>query len=156
MAKTASGTASSSESPSTSVIEGGGAGIELDPYLGIKANPNSNPNPNPNGKTDPALEPEPQSNTNININTNIIDTDPDGSPVKDPAPHGQDGEDEDASQPPHKYGWRFYAIYSSLIASSLLSALDGSIVSTALPTIAETLDMGANSVWAANIYFLTG
>lgn len=69
---------------------------------------------------------------------------------------GKEGEgDADAAQP-QKYGWRFYAIYSSLIAATVLSALDGSIVSTALPTIAETLDLGSNAVWVANVYFLTG
>jgi len=55
-----------------------------------------------------------------------------------------------------RYTWRFYTIYASLIAATVLSALDGSIVSTALPTIAETLDLGGNAVWVANVYFLTG
>lgn len=57
---------------------------------------------------------------------------------------------------PQQYGWRFYAVYSGLIAATLLSALDGSIVSTALPTIASTLDLGPDYVWVANVYFLTG
>lgn len=56
----------------------------------------------------------------------------------------------------HHYGWRFYAVYSGLIAATLVSALDGSIVATALPTIAATLDSGPNYVWIANVYFLTG
>ncbi|KAK1758833.1 major facilitator superfamily domain-containing protein [Echria macrotheca] len=63
-------------------------------------------------------------------------------------------EQETASQ--QQYNWRFWAIFGSLVAATLLSALDGSIVSTALPTIAETLDMGPDSIWAANVYFLTG
>jgi len=56
----------------------------------------------------------------------------------------------------HHYGWRFYAVYSGLIATTLLSALDGAIVATALPTIAATLETGPNYVWVANVYFLTG
>ena len=62
---------------------------------------------------------------------------------------------QDPAQP-SQYDWRFYAIFGSLIAATLLSALDGAIVSTALPTIAETLDLGSNAVWVANVYFLTG
>jgi len=57
---------------------------------------------------------------------------------------------------PHVYGWRFYAVFSGLVATTLLSALDGAIVATALPTIAATLDLGPNYVWVANIYWLTG
>ncbi|KAK3385170.1 major facilitator superfamily domain-containing protein [Podospora didyma] len=67
-----------------------------------------------------------------------------------------DTADEGDTAAPVKYNWRFWAIFASLVAATLLSALDGSIVSTALPTIAETLDMGPDSVWVANVYFLTG
>jgi hypothetical protein len=43
---------------------------------------------------------------------------------------------------PHEYCRRFYAIFANLIATTLLSAPDGSIVSTALPTISQTLKHG--------------
>lgn len=55
-----------------------------------------------------------------------------------------------------QHGWRFWAVFAALVAATLLSALDGSIVATALPTIARSLDAGPSYVWIANIYFLTG
>jgi MFS family permease len=63
-----------------------------------------------------------------------------------------------ASDEPEKthYGWRFWAVFAGLVGATLLSALDGSIVATALPTIARALDAGPSYVWVANIYFLTG
>lgn len=76
------------------------------------------------------------------------------------SPSDQDQSDlpdpNDPEEAPHVYGWRFYAIFGGLIATTLLSALDGAIVATALPTIAATLDLGPNYVWVANIYWLTG
>ena len=88
-----------------------------------------------------------------------ITTTPDAADAAEAADAGTTTTDptaqQDATQPP-QYDWRFYAIFGSLIAATLLSALDGSIVSTALPTIAETLDLGSNAVWVANVYFLTG
>ncbi|KAL2130489.1 hypothetical protein VTI74DRAFT_6343 [Chaetomium olivicolor] len=54
------------------------------------------------------------------------------------------------------YGWRFWAVFVGLVAATLLSALDGSIVATALPTIARELNAGPSYVWIANVYFLTG
>lgn len=56
----------------------------------------------------------------------------------------------------HVYSWGFWAVFAGLVATTLLSALDGAIVATALPTIAETLHLGPNYVWVANIYWLTG
>ncbi|KAK8001223.1 hypothetical protein PG991_013445 [Apiospora marii] len=54
-----------------------------------------------------------------------------------------------------KRGWRFWAIFSGLCLSALLSALEGAIVSTALPTMSSELQSGANYVWVINVYFLT-
>jgi len=54
------------------------------------------------------------------------------------------------------YGWQFWAVFAALVAATLLSALDGAIVATALPTIALSLDAGPSFVWIANVYFLTG
>lgn len=62
------------------------------------------------------------------------------------------GENDSAS---FKRDWRFWMIFSGLTLSALLSALEGSIVSTALPTISAELDSGENYVWIINIYFLT-
>ncbi len=52
-------------------------------------------------------------------------------------------------------GWRVWLIFSGLAVSALLSALEGSVISTALPTIAAELGSGASYVWVINLYFLT-
>ena len=54
-----------------------------------------------------------------------------------------------------RYGFQFWAIFAGLSLTALMSALDGSIVPTALPTIARDLEAGNNYVWIINIYFLT-
>ncbi|KAL8974901.1 MAG: hypothetical protein Q9197_000870 [Variospora fuerteventurae] len=51
--------------------------------------------------------------------------------------------------------WRVWVIFSGLAVSALLSALEGSVISTALPTIAADLGSGASYVWVINLYFLT-
>ncbi|MCJ1261276.1 hypothetical protein MMC22_001140 [Lobaria immixta] len=53
------------------------------------------------------------------------------------------------------YGRRFWSIFTGLSLTALLSALDGSIVSTAVPTIVGDLNAGENYIWVINIYFLT-
>lgn len=54
-----------------------------------------------------------------------------------------------------KYTWRFWMIFSALALSALLSALESSILSTAMPTITSELGSGGNYIWVINIYFLT-
>ena len=50
---------------------------------------------------------------------------------------------------------KVWIIFCGLAVSAVLSALEGSVVSTALPTIAADLGLGGNYVWVINIYFLT-
>ncbi|KAL9120108.1 MAG: hypothetical protein Q9187_003342 [Circinaria calcarea] len=64
-------------------------------------------------------------------------------------------ESQQQSTEKNRYGGRFWAIFAGLSLTALLSALDGSIVSTALPTILRELNVGDNYVWVINIYFLT-
>ncbi|KAJ2981673.1 hypothetical protein NUW58_g6630 [Xylaria curta] len=52
-------------------------------------------------------------------------------------------------------GLRFWAVMVGLWLAAIVSALDGSVVSTALPTIVREIGLGGDYVWAANIYFLT-
>ena len=52
-------------------------------------------------------------------------------------------------------GWKVWLIFAGLAVSALLSALEGSVISTALPTIAADLGLGGNYIWVINIYFLT-
>lgn len=54
-----------------------------------------------------------------------------------------------------KHGWRFWAIFPGLCLASTLCALDSTILSTALPTIAADLDSNSLYVWAINAYTLT-
>lgn len=72
------------------------------------------------------------------------------SPTDSPATASE----EHKGKTPH--GWQFWAAFAGLVAATLLSALDGSIVATALPTIARELNAGPSYVWIANVYFLTG
>ncbi|OMP86687.1 putative MFS-type transporter [Diplodia seriata] len=54
-----------------------------------------------------------------------------------------------------KYGWRFWAIFSGLAVTALISGMEGVILSTALPTISRDLGPGENYSWVINAYFLT-
>jgi hypothetical protein len=53
------------------------------------------------------------------------------------------------------YPTSFWLAFAGLCFTGLISALDGSIVSTALPSIIETLNGGDDYVWVVNVYFLT-
>lgn len=52
-------------------------------------------------------------------------------------------------------GVRFWTVMGTLMLAFVISALDGAVVSTALPTITEDFNIGAGYVWVVNIYFLT-
>ncbi|RYP35231.1 hypothetical protein DL767_003897 [Monosporascus sp. MG133] len=73
-------------------------------------------------------------------------------------PNGQDS--ALANQPGEKAvnqarGWRFYAMFGSLCVTSLLSAIDATIVSTVLPSIVSELKAESLYVWALNAFFLS-
>jgi hypothetical protein len=51
---------------------------------------------------------------------------------------------------------RFWAIIFTCAIIGLLSALENTVVTTALPRIATDLKLGADYVWVTNIFFLTG
>lgn len=52
-------------------------------------------------------------------------------------------------------GLRFWSIIIGLGFTSLLVALENTVVSTSLPTIVEELHIGQGYVWVINIFFLT-
>ncbi|KAI4199284.1 MAG: hypothetical protein LQ346_002593 [Caloplaca aetnensis] len=54
-----------------------------------------------------------------------------------------------------KKGIRFWAIIAALAVTGLLTALEATITSTALPTIIEELGGASLYVWVINLYFLT-
>ncbi|KAJ5365620.1 Major facilitator superfamily domain general substrate transporter [Penicillium concentricum] len=54
-----------------------------------------------------------------------------------------------------KRTWRFWAVFPALCVTTFLSALDTSILSTALPTIALDIDAGELYMWITNSYILS-
>jgi hypothetical protein len=63
--------------------------------------------------------------------------------------HPDIGHDTAASDPiksAPKRGWRFWAIFPALLVTTMLSAVEVTVTSTALPTIVHELDVGANYV----------
>jgi MFS family permease len=50
--------------------------------------------------------------------------------------------------------WRFYAILVSLSVTGLLTTIEGTIITNALPTITAALGGGNSFLWIANAYFL--
>lgn len=61
---------------------------------------------------------------------------------------------EDGGTSPPKRGFRFWMIMLALAVTSILSALEGTIVSTALPTIVSHLGGAELFIWTVNGYFL--
>ncbi|GKT50530.1 efflux pump fus6 [Colletotrichum spaethianum] len=57
--------------------------------------------------------------------------------------------------PRKKKTWRFWAVFPALCVTTFLSALDTSILSTALPTIALDIDAGELYMWITNSYILS-
>ena len=51
--------------------------------------------------------------------------------------------------------WRFWAIFPGLCLTSVLTALDSTVLSTALPTIVGELHSASLYVWTINAYTLT-
>ncbi|KAH7412748.1 major facilitator superfamily domain-containing protein [Cadophora sp. MPI-SDFR-AT-0126] len=51
--------------------------------------------------------------------------------------------------------WRFWMVFASLSITGLLSAIEATVISTALPTISERLTIGEDYAWLVNSYFLT-
>ncbi|KAI0420562.1 major facilitator superfamily domain-containing protein [Xylaria grammica] len=71
---------------------------------------------------------------------------------------GSDIRDDEKAVPAagFKPNGRFWAIISTCATIGLLSALENTVVTTALPQIATELNLDADYVWVTNIFFLTG
>jgi hypothetical protein len=54
-----------------------------------------------------------------------------------------------------KKDWRFWSIIASLSVVAILAAIDGTIITTALPSITDTLSGGNKYVWVIGAYFLS-
>ena len=61
----------------------------------------------------------------------------------------------ETSPPEPKKTIAFWSIILALAFAGLLTALEATIVSTALPTIISVLGGGELYIWTVNIYFLT-
>ncbi|KAI9037318.1 major facilitator superfamily MFS_1 [Aspergillus affinis] len=75
-------------------------------------------------------------------------TDNQVAPLKDETKVAQD------SEAPLRKSWRFWAIILSLSLTGLCSAIEGTIITSALPTITATLKGGNAYIWVPNAYFL--
>lgn len=75
-------------------------------------------------------------------------------PTVEPASDMSDQEAAMASPPKVSKGWRFWLIFVAVCVATLVVAVDVSIISTALPTIAEDLHSAELFVWVANAYVL--
>lgn len=52
-------------------------------------------------------------------------------------------------------GLSFWAIITALCITSLLTALENTVVTTSLPVIIQELNIGDNYVWITNVFFLS-
>jgi hypothetical protein len=73
---------------------------------------------------------------------------------EEPAAQSNKSEDPRQSYLPKK-SLAFWAIVSSLCVAGLMTALEATITSTALPTIIEALGGADSYIWVVNIFFLT-
>lgn len=82
----------------------------------------------------------------------LVKENPTDSASSDGQNHGADADEEPA---PAKKTFAFYAVILSLALTSLLTALESTIVGTALPSIVADLGSGNLFVFVVNGYFLT-
>lgn len=64
-------------------------------------------------------------------------------------------QEQSESSNKQRYGFRVWATIVALSFTQLLTALEGTVVSTALPTIVDDLDGSSDYVWVSSGYFLT-
>ncbi|KAI0203708.1 major facilitator superfamily domain-containing protein [Astrocystis sublimbata] len=76
--------------------------------------------------------------------------------ISSPQPAQHSKVEIDESSPTKPRSWRFSLVFVSLCLLSFASALDGSIITTALPTITRELGVGTaqNYIWLANSFTL--
>ncbi|KAI9667764.1 MAG: hypothetical protein M1821_000581 [Bathelium mastoideum] len=72
-----------------------------------------------------------------------------------PATEAEEMEETNKNDASQARGWRFWTIFPGLCLTSVLTALDSTILSTALPTIVGELHSASSYVWTINAYTLT-
>lgn len=99
-------------------------------------------------------EPTPESIPPTTSSTHATTKSPHNA--TDSATHDADV-DADVNSPPTPTpkGWKFWLIFICLTLTAFVSALEGSIVSTALPSISRALGSSENYIWVVNVYYLT-
>jgi hypothetical protein len=69
-----------------------------------------------------------------------------------------DRRDASNNKEPQDRGCRFWLVFAALlrtVITGVLSAVEATIISTALPAIVHNLNIGNNYAWIANSYFFT-
>lgn len=61
---------------------------------------------------------------------------------------------DNVKNPTHKKDWRFWSIIACLSITALLASIDGTIITTSLPSIVNDLSGGDKYVWVVGSYFL--
>ena len=99
--------------------------------------------------TIPGTARRPNSRIQFDVDSSIPESKGAQATSKSPAKT----ESPDEAKP--KYGFRFWMVMLALCVTQLLNALEGTVTSTALPTIVEQLGGGDEFIWASSGYFLT-
>ncbi|PIG79299.1 macrolide phosphotransferase k [Aspergillus arachidicola] len=74
--------------------------------------------------------------------------------VASPAEHAGANSSTTNVQATQKHPWRFWAIIIALSLTGLLSTIEGTIITSALPTITKALGGSSAYIWVPNAYFL--
>jgi hypothetical protein len=97
---------------------------------------------------DPALNSSPRNGENIeSVSEEPVRETPDTQAEDRGAPNT-------AAEETHR-GVRFWCIILAVAVTGILSALEGTVVGTALPTIINDLGGAEQYIWTINGYFLT-
>lgn len=100
----------------------------------------------------PTTPPADKMQKDPDAHKTLVKESPADTASSDDQNHGADADEEPA---PTKKTFAFYAVILSLALTSLLTALESTIVGTALPTIVADLGSGNLFVWVVQSYFLT-
>jgi len=63
--------------------------------------------------------------------------------------------EEPVSDDAQQRDWRFWMIFFALSVTGILSAVEATVISTALPSIVHDLNIGNGYAWIVNVYLLT-
>lgn len=78
--------------------------------------------------------------------------DPDSSQKDGPVVVEEEDDEPDDFHP----GWRLWAIIGGMTVALILTALENTAISVALPVIASDLGLGENYIWVTNGFFIAG